>query len=69
LPEADRNRLALAGSQAAALDVLESSALARSILGDSIVEGTLAVRRYEHTTYGHADPETVAAAYRLAFSC
>jgi glutamine synthetase len=69
LPQEDRDRLALATAQTAALDALASSALARSILGDSIVESTLAVRRYEHTTYGDADPESVAAAYRLAFSC
>jgi glutamine synthetase len=69
LPEADRERLALADSQIEALDALDASSLARRILGDSIVDGTLAVRRYEHTTYGDADPEAAAAAYRLVFSC
>jgi glutamine synthetase len=69
LPQAERDRLALAGSQAAALDALDASPLARRILGDSIVDGTLAVRRYEQRTYSDADPETVAAACRLAFSC
>jgi glutamine synthetase len=69
LPEADRERLALAGSQTEALDALDASSLARRILGDAIVDGTLAVRRYEHTTYGDADPEAAAAAYRLVFSC
>jgi glutamine synthetase len=69
LPEADRERMALARSQTAALDALDASALARRILGDPIVDATLAVRRYEHTTYGDADPEAATAAYRLAFSC
>jgi glutamine synthetase len=69
LPKEDRERLALATSQSVALDALESSGLARSILGDSIIEGTLAVRRYEHRTYGDVDPEAVAAVYRLVFSC
>jgi glutamine synthetase len=69
LAEADQRRLALARSQTAALDALDASALAREILGDPIVDATLAVRRYEHTTYGDADPESVAAAYRLVFSC
>ena len=33
-----------------------ASSLARRILGESIVDATLAVRRYEHATYGDADP-------------
>ena len=69
LPQPQRERLALAASQTAALDALQSSPLARSILGESIVDATLAVRRYEHATYGDADPQDVAAVYRLAFSC
>ena len=69
LPEPQRHRLALAASQTDALDALQSSPLARSILGASIIDATLAVRRYEHATYGEADPEDVAAVFRLAFSC
>lgn len=69
LPEPQRRRLALAESQTAALDALQSSPLARSVLGESIIEATLAVRRYEHATYGEADPDDVAAVFRLAFSC
>ena len=34
-----------------------------------IVDGTLAVRRYEQRTYGAADPVDVAPVFRLAFSC
>jgi glutamine synthetase len=69
LPEAEKAALALAGSQAAALDALEASPLARAILGDAVVDGTLAVRRYEQRTYADAAPDAVTAACRLAFSC
>jgi glutamine synthetase len=69
LPEPERGRLALAGTQAAALDALEASALARDVLGPSLVDALLAVRRHEQQTYADADPEAVAAACRLAFSC
>jgi glutamine synthetase len=69
LPQPRRERLALAASQTAALDALQSSPLPRSILGESIIDATLAVRRYEHATYGDANPQDVAAVYRLAFSC
>ena len=69
LPEPDQRRLALHRTQTAALDALDASARARRLLGDSVVDGTLAVRRYEHATYGAADPEDVAAAFRLVFSC
>lgn len=69
LPEAERAPLALASTQAAALDALEGSALARELLGPEIVDAVLAVRRYEQKTYGDADPDAVAATYRLAFSC
>ena len=69
LPEAERAPLALHASQGAALDALESSALARELLGPEIVEATLAVRRYEQRTYGAAEPADVAQVCRLAFSC
>lgn len=59
----------LAGTQAAALDAFAASDLAREILGDAVVDATLAVRRYEVTTFADADPEAVAAVCRLAFSC
>jgi glutamine synthetase len=66
LPEAERAPLALHASQGAALD---SSDLARELLGPEIVEATLAVRRYEQRTYGDASPEAVADVCRLAWSC
>lgn len=68
LPVAERERLALASSQTAALDAFEGSTLARDVLGAAIVEATLAVRRHEHTTYAD-DHDTAAAVCRLAFSC
>jgi glutamine synthetase len=60
---------ALARTQAAMLDALAASDLAREILGAPIVDATLAVRRYEQKTYADADSEAVTAACRLAFSC
>ncbi len=68
LPEAEREHLALASTQTAALDALEHSSLARDILGAPIVEATLAVRRHEHATYAD-DHDAAAAVCRLAFSC
>ena len=67
LPDADQAALALAADQPTALDRLEKSSLARELLGDLVVEGTLAVRRHEQHTYG-TDPAAAAAALRLAFS-
>jgi glutamine synthetase len=69
LPEPERARLALAGTQAGALDALAASVLARDVLGRPIVDALLAVRRHEQRTYAAADPEAVAGACRLAFSC
>ena len=68
LPESERSAMALAADQSTALDALDRSALARRLLGDLIVDGTLAVRRYEQRTYGSAEPDEVADAFRLAFS-
>jgi len=64
-----RTAMALATDQGAALDALDRSGLARELLGDLIVDGTLAVRRYEQRTYADVAPEDVAAVFRLAFSC
>lgn len=67
LPEADQAALALAQDQPTALDRLEKSSLARELLGELVIDGTLAVRRHEQRVYG-ADPAAAAAALRLAFS-
>jgi glutamine synthetase len=69
LPEEQRAALALTTNQPTALDALDRSDLARALLGSVIVDGTLAVRRYEHRTYGDATPADAAAVFRLAFSC
>jgi glutamine synthetase len=58
----------LAAKQTDALDALDQSALMRSILGDEPVEATLAVRRYEHETYGALSPDELAEKFRLAWS-
>ena len=63
-----RSALALAADQAAALAALDRSSLARRLLGDVVVDGTLAVRRHELQAYSGADPDVVAAAFRQAFS-
>lgn len=67
LPDAEQDALALARDQTTALDRLEKSSMARELLGDLVVDGTLAVRRHEQRTYGD-DPVAAAAALRLAFS-
>ncbi len=59
----------LAADQQSALDALDRSEFARELLGELIVDGTLAVRRYEQRTYGSATPEDLTAAFRMAFSC
>lgn len=69
LPDDKKSTIALPADQTAILDALDRSDLARELLGDLAVDGTLAVRRHEHRTYGEASPEEVAAVFRLAFSC
>jgi glutamine synthetase len=59
----------LATDQEDALDALARSDLARRLLGDLIVDGTLAVRRSEQASYAQATPEDVTAVFRMAFSC
>jgi glutamine synthetase len=58
----------LASSQAEALDALDQSALLRGILGDEPVDAVVAVRRYEHETYGDLPPDQLAEKFRLAWS-
>jgi glutamine synthetase len=69
LPAAQRDALALAPDQAAALDRLEASAWVRMLFGDTITDGVLAVRRYEQRTFGDLDAAAMAGAFRMAFSC
>jgi glutamine synthetase len=55
-------------SQAEAIDLLDQSALIRRILGDPAVDATVAVRRYEHETYGHLSDEELTDRFRMAWS-
>ncbi|WNG79636.1 glutamine synthetase family protein [Mycobacterium sp. ITM-2016-00316] len=58
----------LPAQQADVLDALEGSTLIRDILGDAVVDATVAVRRYEQQTYAdRTDPE-LADQFRLAWS-
>lgn len=54
--------------QADALDALEGSALIRGILGDAVVDATVAVRRYEQQTYAELTDTELADRFRLAWS-
>jgi glutamine synthetase len=58
----------LSDSQAVTVDALAESALLRGILGDSVVESVVAVRRYEHEHYADLTPEELAEKFRLAWS-
>jgi glutamine synthetase len=60
--------LALPSEQSAILDALEKSALAVDILGADIVEGSLAVRRYEEQKFAGMSAEDIAHALRFAWS-
>jgi glutamine synthetase len=68
LAEQEQAAMALAADQAGALLALQGSTHARELLGDMIVDGTLAVRGYEQRVYGALDPTDLTAAFRLAFS-
>lgn len=65
-PEFEKLRLDV--EPAAALDRLTSSSIAQVIFGPQIVEGVVAVRQHELTTYGHSSPDEIASALRLAWS-
>ena len=59
LPQQTRSALALADRPGAPFSMRSiGSELARRLLGDLIVDGTLAVRRYEQRTYGAARRKT-----------
>jgi glutamine synthetase len=59
----------LPDSQVAAIEAMEASELAASVLGVPIVEGVAAVRRHEATAYGALPPAEIAQALRLAWTC
>lgn len=58
----------LTTSQSEAIDALDGSSLLRGILGDEVVDAVVAVRRYEHDTYGDLTPDELAEKFRLAWS-
>ncbi|WP_395691933.1 glutamine synthetase family protein [Nocardioides sp.] len=67
--DSGRELLVLPPHQAAALNALESSAVARELLGAPVVEGLLAVRRHEVRSYSGLPIAETAEALRLAWSC
>lgn len=50
------------------IDTLAASTLARRLLGDPIVDATVAVRRHEQTAFADLSPEELAARLRLTWS-
>jgi glutamine synthetase len=71
LPDGDRGRagvLTLPTDQAKVIAALEQSSRIRRILGDAAVDATVAVRRYEHDTYGELEPAVLADKFRMAWS-
>lgn len=71
LSEAERNAagtVALSADQADEIAALDHSARMRAILGDPAVNVLAAVRRYEHETYSHLDPQQLTDKFRMAWS-
>ena len=67
--ERDRaNVRLLANSPAAIIDTLDTSRLARGLLGEAIVDATVAVRRYEQRIAADLPPDERAERFRLAWS-
>lgn len=58
----------LPDSPAVIIDTLDTSRLARGLLGDAIVDATVAVRRYEQRISAGLPPEELAGRFRLAWS-
>ena len=65
---AEYGAVPLADDQRTIIEALGSSARARSILGDDILDALLAVRRHEVATYGDADAAELAERFRFAWS-
>ncbi len=55
--------------QQTVIKALETSPIAAELLSPSVIEGLVAVRRHEITTYGDRPPAETAQALRLAWSC
>ncbi|BCW72866.1 glutamine synthetase family protein [Arthrobacter sp. NicSoilB8] len=71
LSEGERHRAnvrLLSDSPAAIIDALDKSHLARGLLGDAVVDATVAVRRYEQRIAAELAPDELAERFRLAWS-
>jgi len=55
--------------QPTVIEALETSPIAAELLSPAVIEGLVAVRRHEITTYGARPPAEIAQALRLAWSC
>ena len=58
----------LSTDQTEILDALNASAKIRQILGDSVVDAVVAVRRYERDNFADLSPEDLTDKFRLAWS-
>lgn len=58
----------LSDSPAAIIDTLDNSGLARRLLGDAVIDATVAVRRYEQRIAAELTPDELAERFRLAWS-
>ncbi|MET4134779.1 glutamine synthetase family protein [Pseudarthrobacter sp. PvP090] len=58
----------LTNSPSAIIDTLDTSRLARGLLGDAIVDATVAVRRYEQRIAADLPPDELSERFRLAWS-
>jgi glutamine synthetase len=58
----------LTGDPVTMINTLEASELARNLLGDDIVDSTVAVRRLEQSTFADIEINEVAQQLRLAWS-
>lgn len=54
--------------QGAIIDALDASNVARAVLGDDVVDATVAVRRYETANFGHLSPGEIAETFRMTWS-
>jgi glutamine synthetase len=71
LSEAERvaaGTLLLPETQVKVLAALDKSAVLRAILGDSVIDMVVAVRRMEHDRYSDLEPEALADKFRMAWS-
>jgi glutamine synthetase len=71
LSDAERRRLGvepLPTTQTHTIAALDRSQRLRDILGDPVVDATVAVRRFEHEHYAHLNREQLADKFRMAWS-